>query len=114
MRESELTVNYECIRWKNNTDMFVPQYSKANNLLDMSECIDDKPIVPSEYQHAMGNANGIFNLMWKLIFKIPNLQRRFIWDWVDQGLLETEKGGRKYWTYGGDYGRPNVPSDENF
>ena len=80
----------------------------------MSECIEDKPIVPSEYQHAMGNANGNFNQMWKLIYKIPNLQGGFIWDWVDQGLLETGKDGRKYWTYGGDYGGPNVPSDGNF
>ena len=44
---------------------------------------------------------------------IPILQGGYIWDWVDQGILETDKNGREYWTYGGDYG-VNAPSDGNF
>lgn len=36
------------------------------------------------------------------IYKYPNLQGGYIWDWVDQGILETDKNGREYWTYGGD------------
>ena len=41
------------------------------------------------------------------------LQGGYIWDWVDQGILETDENGRTYWTYGGDYGT-NAPSDGNF
>ena len=50
---------------------------------------------------------------WKAIYKYPNLQGGFIWDWVDQGILEKDKNGREYYTYGGDYG-VNAPSDGNF
>ena len=40
------------------------------------------------------------------------LQGGFIWDWVDQALLKTEKlpdgSTIRYWAYGGDYGdQPN-------
>jgi beta-galactosidase len=38
----------------------------------------------------------------------------FIWDWVDQGLREYDADGIPYWTYGGDYGPPDVPSSGNF
>ena len=47
------------------------------------------------------------------VYKYPNLQGGFIWDWVDQGILEKDKNGREYYTYGGDYG-VNAPSDGNF
>ena len=70
-------------------------------------------MVPSEYAHAMGNSTGNLWDQWKEIYKYPNLQGGYIWDWVDQGILETDKNGREYWTYGGDYG-VNAPSDGNF
>lgn len=38
----------------------------------------------------------------------------FIWDWLDQGLLETDVDGRVYWGYGGDYERPDDHNDGNF
>ena len=35
-----------------------------------------------------------------------SLQGGFIWDWVDQAFLRrTDINGKKYWAYGGDYGR---------
>ena len=37
----------------------------------------------------------------------------YIWDWVDQGLLQKDKNGREYWAYGGDFG-VDAPSDGNF
>lgn len=61
----------------------------------------------------MGNSTGNLWDQWKEIYKYPNLQGGYIWDWVDQGILETDKNGREYWTYGGDYG-VNAPSDGNF
>ncbi|KAK8839439.1 hypothetical protein M9Y10_031791 [Tritrichomonas musculus] len=106
-------VVYERAEWEWNTDMFVPMYPKADWFEEKGENSSDRPIMPCEYSHAMGNSNGNFDRIWKAIYKYPNLQGGFIWDWVDQGILETGKGGRKYWTYGGDYGE-NSPSDGNF
>ena len=61
----------------------------------------------------MGNSNGNLAAQWRAIYKYPNLQGGYIWDWVDQGILETDENGRTYWAYGGDYGT-NAPSDGNF
>ena len=106
-------VNYERAQWEWDTDMYVPQYPSAEWLRYIGETGSDRPVVPSEYSHAMGNSNGNLWDQWKEIYKYPNLQGGYIWDWVDQGLLRTDENGRKYWTYGGDYG-VNMPSDGNF
>lgn len=61
----------------------------------------------------MGNSNGSLWLQWQSIYKYPNLQGGFIWDWVDQGFERRDAAGTLYWTYGGDYG-DREPSDGNF
>ena len=106
-------VNYERALWEWNTDMYVPQYPSAAWLEEIGKKGSDRPIAPSEYSHAMGNSNGNLAAQWRAIYKYPNLQGGYIWDWVDQGILETDENGRTYWAYGGDYGT-NTPSDGNF
>ncbi len=106
-------VNYERALWEWNTDMYVPQYPSAPWLAEIGKKGSDRPIVPSEYSHAMGNSNGKLALQWEEIYKYANLQGAYIWDWVDQGIEEIDENGLMYWTYGGDYGE-NMPSDGNF
>jgi beta-galactosidase len=106
-------VNYERALWEWNTDMYVPQYPSAAWLERMGREGSDRPIVPSEYSHAMGNSNGNLWDQWKAIYKYPNLQGGFLWEWIDHGFKKTDENGRTYWTYGGDYG-VNMPSDGNF
>ena len=106
-------VCYERAEQEWNTDMLVPQYPGADWFRRMGERGSDRPAVPSEYAHAMGNSTGSLDLQWDQIWKWPNLQGGFIWDWVDQGLLEQDAQGRPYFTYGGDYGE-DAPSDNNF
>lgn len=95
-------VNYERALWEWNTDMYVPQYPSAAWLEEIGKKGSDRPIAPSEYSHAMGNSNGNLAAQWRAIYKYPNLQGGYIWDWVDQGILETDENGRTYWAYGGD------------
>ena len=104
-------VNYERALWEWN--MYVPQDPSAEWLEEIGRKGSDRPVAPSEYSHAMGNSSGNLWDQWKAIYKYPNLQGGFIWDWVDQGILEKDKNGREYYTYGGDYG-VNAPSDGNF
>ena len=62
----------------------------------------------------MGNSTGNLSDYWDVINRHDILAGGFIWDWVDQGLLEHDADGTPYWTYGGDYGPPGVPSSGNF
>lgn len=106
-------VNYERAQWEWNSDMYVPQYPGTAWLAGIGKKGSDRPVAPSEYAHAMGNSTGNLWDQWKEIYKYPNLQGGYIWDWVDQGILETDENGREYFTYGGDYG-VDAPSDANF
>lgn len=106
-------VNYERAQWEWNTDMYVPQYPDAKWLEDIGQAGSDRPVIPSEYAHAMGNSTGNLWGQWQAIYKYPNLQGGFIWDWVDQGILRTDDKGKSYWAYGGDFG-VDAPSDGNF
>lgn len=71
-----------------------------------------RPILMCEYAHAMGNSLGDLKAYWDLIYQYPNLIGGFIWDWMDQGILQTDEKGRDYWAYGGDFG--DKPNDGNF
>ena len=74
----------------------------------------DRPFLLIEYAHSMGNSTGNLVDYWEVINRHEVLVGGFIWDWVDQGLLEHDEAGKPYWTYGGDYGPPGVPSSGNF
>ena len=102
-------VCYERAEREWNTDMLVPQYPGADWFAQMGEKESGRPVVPSEYAHAMGNSTGSLDLQWNQIYAHTHLQGGFIWDWVDQGLYDEARG----WTYGGDYG-VDTPSDANF
>ena len=102
-------VVYERAEQEWNSDMTVPQYPGAEWFRKMGETYGTRSVCPSEYSHAMGNSNGSLDWQWEQIYAHKHLQGGFIWDWVDQGLYDKERG----WTYGGDYGE-NMPSDANF
>ncbi len=83
--------------------------------------VDNRPVLTSEYAHAMGNAMGNFDEYWKEIYSNPRMLGGFIWDWVDQGIFITEKLKPKnekfkdvktnlpIVAYGGDFGdKPNL------
>ncbi|KAA6318558.1 Beta-galactosidase, partial [termite gut metagenome] len=84
----------------------IEKYANGNDV--------SRPLILCEYAHAMGNSLGNFQDYWDVIEKYPVLQGGCIWDWVDQGFVETTPDGRRYWTYGGDYGKTGTPSDGNF
>lgn len=106
-------VCYERALWEWNTDMFVPQYPSAAWFEDVGRAGSDRPVIPSEYAHAMGNSTGDLYGQWQAIYKYPHLQGGYIWEWIDHSILEKDDKGNPYWTYGGDYG-VDQPSDGNF
>lgn len=96
-----------------NTDIIVPQYPSTNSFESVGKSKTDRPYIPSEYAHAMGNSSGNFQDYWDIIELYDNLQGGFIWDWVDQSIWKTNEKGERYYAYGGDYGK-NMPTDNSF
>lgn len=101
-----------------NTDMIVPQYPSAGSFEyygkngRRADHMNNRPYVPSEYTHAMGNSNGNLYDQWVQIYKYPNLQGGYIWEWIDHAVKYV-KNGRQIWAYGGDF-KKDQPSDGNF
>lgn len=102
-----------------NTDMIVPQYPGARSIEyygingRRNSQADNRPYVPSEYSHAMGNSSGNLYDQWEQIYKYPNLQGGYIWEWIDHAVNFKNKDGKVFWAYGGDFG-VDQPSDGNF
>ena len=84
--------------------------ARWERLLEIAERTNDvRPVLTSEYAHAMGNALGNFQEYWDEIYSHPRMLGGFIWDWVDQGLYKSLPGGGEMIAYGGDFGdRPNL------
>ena len=112
-RDSSRPVQYERAGEEWNTDIVCPMYA-WDYLEGYGSQLHDRPLIMCEYSHAMGNSNGNFQDYWDLIEKYPQLQGGLIWDWVDQGFAQKTATGEKYWAYGGDWGPPGTPSDQNF
>ncbi len=112
-RDPSRPVQYERAQERPYVDIVSPMYSWAY-LESYGYRWKDRPLILCEYSHAMGNSNGNLKDYWAIIEKYPNLQGGFIWDWVDQGIAQTDEKGRKWWAFGGDFGPEGTPSDFNF
>lgn len=97
-----------------HSDFHSSMYWRYWDLEQYAQTHNDRPFLLIEYSHAMGNSSGNLREYWDVINKHDILAGGFIWDWVDQGLIEHDADGAPYWTYGGDYGPRDVPSSGNF
>jgi beta-galactosidase len=99
---------------KRHSDFHSSMYWRYWDMEQYAQTHNDRPFVLIEYAHSMGNSTGNLVEYWEVIDRYDILAGGFIWDWVDQGLLEHDEQGRPFWTYGGDYGPRDVPSSGNF
>jgi beta-galactosidase len=112
-------VQYERAVFEWNTDIYVPQYPSPQGFFYYGYNRPDRPMIASEYAHAMGNSLGNFKEYWDVIEnpEYRTLQGGFIWDWVDQGLRIT-RNGKTFFAYGGDFEPESVfegkDNDRNF
>jgi beta-galactosidase len=82
-----------------------PENARWERLLDIvARQPGDRPILASEYAHAMGNAMGNLREYWQEIESHPRLLGGFIWDWADQALIAQTDTGKSYFGYGGAFG----------
>ncbi len=132
----ELHIDYQNLA---ATDIICPMYSHVDMIRKWSEQTKDpRPLILCEYSHAMGNSNGNLKEYFEAFEECHGLQGGYIWDWVDQGILQRagepgncadaaavqaygieqaraechKPGGKWHWGYGGDFG--DQPNDKNF
>ena len=68
-----------------------------------------RPVLTSEYAHAMGNALGNLQDYWDEIYSHPRMLGGFIWEWADEGIFVDRPDGKCMTAYGGDFGdKPNL------
>ncbi len=113
-RDPSRPVHYERALDRSHVDIYTPMYTSIERITKWASVPRKRPLILCEYMHAMGNSLGGMQDYWDAIRAYKYLQGGGIWDWVDQGLAEKTEDGQTYYTYGGDYGPPDTPSDGNF
>ena len=96
-----------------STDVVCPMYPTIDRIVAYAQDpANARPLIMCEYAHSMGNSTGNLREYWEAIESNHGLQGGFIWDWIDQGLLQVNDKGEPYWAYGGDFG--DEINDGNF
>ncbi len=114
-RDPSRPVQYEQAWREPYTDIVAPMYYHIDQLEAYCRLDDEnRPLIMCEYTHSMNNSTGNLQDYWDVIEAHPQLQGGFIWDWIDQGLLQQNSTGQSYWAYGGDFGPQGAPSDGTF
>ena len=109
--EGEL--QWDLYREKRVSDVVCPMYTPVEEIVGWAKSkTGERPLILCEYAHAMGNSGGGLAEYWAAFRRYHGLQGGFIWDWIDQGLLQLDEQKRPYWAYGGDFG--DEPNDLNF
>jgi len=100
-------------RARPETDVIAPMYPQIGDLVDWAtRFAPTRPLIMCEYIHAMGNSCGSLDDYWQAIRTYPGLQGGFVWDWVDQALVQLLDDGTERLAYGGDFG--DEPNDGAF
>ncbi|MBT9774924.1 DUF4981 domain-containing protein [Clostridium sp. MCC353] len=109
-------VHYEGVFWNREfdeiSDMESRMYAKPAEVEAYLQNEPQKPFILCEYMHAMGNSLGGMKKYTDLEDRYPMYQGGFIWDYIDQALVRTDKDGRDVLGYGGDF--TDRPTDYNF
>lgn len=109
-------VHYEGVFWNRDyptaSDIETQMYTTPQGVADYLESHTDKPFILCEYMHAMGNSLGGLELYTQLADRYPQYQGGFIWDYIDQSLLQHNAFGQRVLTYGGDW--EDRPADYEF
>jgi len=115
-KDATRPVAYERTELDWNTDIVGIMYPSVDYLSSYARDKKNKrPYIMVEYAHAMGNSIGGLQDYWDTISKYPILQGGFIWDWVDQSLVQQDEKGRKWYAVGGDLGTiPDCGDDDAF
>lgn len=105
-------IHYEGDHTDSVGDVASRMYTPLECLRKLGEREEEKPLLLCEYGHAMGNGPGGLRDYQDLFRRYTRIQGGFVWEWIDHGILRTDKDGRDYYAYGGDFG--DFPHNGNF
>lgn len=109
-------VHYEGIyhdpRYEATSDIASNMYLPATQVEQFLKEHREKPLIMCEYVHTMGNSGGAMYKYIELSEREPLYQGGFIWDFIDQSLLQKDRYGNPYYAYGGDF--DDRPTDYAF
>lgn len=89
--------------------MMYPELEEVDQYLEET---DRKPLILTEYGHAMGNGPGALKEYYDRLYRYDSLAGGFIWEWCDHAVLASGEGEKPRYLYGGDFGEEQ--HDGNF
>ena len=93
-RDPSRPVQFESAFRGANTDIYCPMYAFPADLESYArEPSADRPLIMTEYAHAMGNSLGNFQDYWDIIEAHALLQGGCIWEWCDLAVLKNLPNG---------------------
>lgn len=87
-------------------------YPELETVADYCERNIGKPLILTEYAHAMGNGPGNLKEYYDQFYHYENLAGGFVWEWCDHAVLKESGTNEKHFLYGGDFGEEK--HDRNF
>lgn len=104
-------IENEVIKDPDYVDVVSRMYNSIEYMVKMANLKgENRPVVWCEYAHSMGNSTGNLYQFWDAIRDNKRLIGGYIWDWVDQGLLQKNENGEDYYAFGGDMGDTKINS----
>lgn len=83
-------------RFPKQVPVYAPHYPTTSQLRDYYTKTD-RPLIFTEYCHTLGISFEDHDRQWEIIEKTPGITGGSVWEWVDQGMPFTRKGGGGKW-----------------
>ena len=74
---------------------------------------EGKPVILTEYGHAMGNSPGLMEDTWDYVYRNRHIIGGYLWEFKNHGFYQEDENGIPFYQYGGDFGDLNHWSNFN-
>ena len=83
-------------RFPKQVPVYAPHYPTTSQLRDFYTKTD-RPLIFTEYCHTLGISFEDHDRQWEIIERTPGIAGGSVWEWADQGMPFTCKGGGGKW-----------------
>ena len=80
--------------------VYAPHYPTTGQIGGFYQHLD-RPVIFTEYCHTLGISFEDHDRQWEIIEHTPGIAGGSVWEWADQGMPFTKKGGGGKWRFGG-------------